>query len=191
MTLLIVGLVLFLGVHSTRIFANDWRTATVARIGELPWKGIYTVLSIAGFVVLVYGFGQARGQMPLWAPPTWTKHLTALLMLPVFPLFVAAYVPRNALKARLKHPQVLSVKLWAFAHLLSNGTLADVLLFGSFLVWAVLSYRAARGRDPRSTVPPPMAPKASMTALTVIVGLVIYVVFAGALHAMLIGVRPF
>ncbi|MBC5763765.1 NnrU family protein [Ramlibacter albus] len=200
MALLLLGLLLFLGVHSTRIFANTWRTATVARLGELPFKGIYSVLSIAGFVLVVYGYGQSRMQMPIWDPPTWMKHVTALLMLPVFPLFVAAYVPRNALNARLKHPQILSVKLWALAHLLSNGNLADVLLFGSFLVWAVLGFRAARLRDaaalgsphdPRSTVPAPAPASAGMTAATVVVGLIVYVVFAMVLHAMWIGVRPF
>ena len=148
MGLLVLGLLLFLGVHSTRIVADGWRTATIARIGPLPWKGLYALASIAGFLLIVWDYGQARQQpMELWQPPAAMRHVTALLMLPVFVLFVAPYVPKNWFRAKLKHPQVLSAKLWAVAHLLSNGMLADVLLFGGFLAWAVLSFRAARQRD--------------------------------------------
>lgn len=190
MAFLILGLVLFLGVHSVRVFADPWRTATIARIGELPWKGIYAVLSILGFALLVYGYGQARMQVPIWTPPVWTKHITALLMLPVFILFLAAYVPKNAMKAKRRHPQLLSVQLWALAHLVSNGNLADLLLFGSFLVWAVVAHGAATARD-RAAGLGPGEYKHSMTVLTGVLGLVLYVVFAMVLHTMLIGVRPF
>lgn len=185
----ILGLVLFLGVHSTRVFAEGWRAATIARIGEGPWKGIYTVLSIAGFVLLVWGYGQARQQVPLWDPPAFMRHVTALLMLPVFVLFVAAYVPRNGIKARLHHPQVLSVKLWALAHLLSNGNLADVLLFGGFLAWAILSFTAARKRDRAAGK---VYPAGTMqgTIVCVVVGLAIYAAFVFGLHTWLIGVPP-
>lgn len=190
MLMLILGLLLFLGVHSTRVFAEGWRTATIARIGERPWKGIYAVLSIAGFVLLVWGYGQARQQMPLWDPPAFLRHVTALLMLPVFVLFVAAYIPRNGIRARLHHPQVLSVKLWAVAHLLSNGNTADVLLFGGFLAWAVLSFTAARKRDrSQGRVYPPGTLQGTM--VTVVVGLAIYAAFVMGLHTWLIGVRPF
>ena len=189
MALLVVGLVLFLGVHSTRVFADGWRSATIARIGEKPWKGIYSVASIIGFVLLVWGFGQARGQMPLWNPPAVMRHVTGVLMLPVFVLFVAPYVPRNGIRAKLHHPQILSVKLWAFAHLLSNGSLADVLLFGSFLAWAILSFSAARKRDRAAgTVYP--AGTIQGTVVCVIVGLAIYVAFVMGLHRWLIGVSP-
>lgn len=187
MAFLVLGLVLFLGVHSVRVFADGWRTATIARMGALPWKAVYSVASIAAFALLVYGYGQSRMQLPLWDPPAWTKHLTALLMLPVFPMFVASYVPRNAIKAKLQHPQILSVKLWALAHLLSNGNLADVLLFGGFLAWAIVDFRSARRRG----TPAPIATSGAMTALTIVIGLAVYVVFAMVLHAMLIGVRPF
>ncbi|HVZ46920.1 MAG TPA: NnrU family protein [Ramlibacter sp.] len=189
MTYLIAGLVIFLGVHSVRLFAEPWREATIARMGPLPWKGLYSLVSIAGFALLVWGYGQSRGQVPLWDPPHALHYVTALLMLPVFPLFIAAYVPRNGLKAALHHPQVLSVKTWAFAHLLSNGSLADVLLFGGFLLWGVLSFRAARKRDrEQGKVYPPGTTRS--TAITVVVGLAIYVVFAGWLHGLLIGVQP-
>lgn len=190
MAMLILGLVLFLGVHSTRIVAEGWRAQVLARLGEARWKGIYSVLSIAGFVLLVWGYGLARQQpVVLWTPPRGMNHLAALLMVVSFVLLVAAYVPRNGIKARLHHPMVLAVKVWALAHLLANGTLADVLLFGAFLVWAVLSFRAARQRDRAAhTVYP--AGTASGTALAVGVGLVGWAVFAFWAHGALIGVRP-
>jgi uncharacterized membrane protein len=184
----ILGLALFLGIHSTRAFADGWRAATIARIGEGPWKAIYSVLSIAGFILLAWGYGQARQQLPLWDPPAFMRHVTALLMLPVFVLFVAAYVPRNGIKAKVHHPQVLSVKLWAFAHLLSNGNLADVLLFGGFLAWAILSFTAARKRDRAAGKVYP-AGTVQGTIACVITGLAIYAAFVMGLHAWLIGVR--
>ena len=191
MTLLILGLVLFLGVHSTRIVADGWRSATIARVGEKPWKGIYSLLSIAGFVLLVIGYGAAR-QSPvvLYAPPVWTRHLAALLTIPAFVLLVAAYVPGNAIKRAVGHPMMAGVKVWALAHLLANGTLADVLLFGTFLSWAVLAFVAARRRDRAAGTSYPAGP-GSRTAIAVVVGLVAWAVFAFALHRPLIGVAPF
>ena len=191
MGLLVLGLILFLGVHSTRIFADGWRTATIAKIGEKPWKGLYSVLSIATFVLLVWGFSRAR-QNPvlLWTPPVAMRHVAALLMVIAFILFVAAYVPRNGFKARLHHPQFLSVKVWAFAHLLANGMLIDVLLFGGFLLWAVLGYTAARRRDRAAqAVYPPGTVQG--TVITIVVGLVAWALFAFWLHGWLIGVKPF
>lgn len=191
MALLVLGLVLFLGVHSVRIVADDWRSAQIARRGEKAWKGFYTLLSIVGFVLIVWGYGQARTEpVFLWQPPLWTKHLASLFVLLAFVLLAAAYVPRNAIKARLHHPMVASVKLWAFGHLLANGTLADVLLFGSFLVWAVFTFRAARRRDRAAgTLYPPGTVRG--TALTLVAGVAAWVVFALWLHAWLIGMRPF
>ena len=134
MTYLVLGLVLFLGVHSTRIFADDWRTRQIARLGEGAWKGLYSVASLAGFALLVWGYGQTRiDPVVVWDPPTWTRHLAALLMIPAFVLVVAAYVPGNRIKAAVGHPMVAGVKVWAIAHLLSNGRLGDIVLFGVFL----------------------------------------------------------
>jgi uncharacterized membrane protein len=191
MTLLMLGLALFLGVHSTRIVADSWRTATIARVGEKPWKGIYSLLSIAGFVLLVVGYGAAR-QSPvvLFTPPVWTRHLAALLTLPAFVLLAAAYVPGNAIRRAVGHPMMAGVKVWALAHLIANGTLADLLLFGTFLAWAVLGFIAARRRDRASGTSYPAGP-GSRTAITVVVGLVAWAVFAFALHRPLIGVAPF
>jgi uncharacterized membrane protein len=191
MGMLILGLVLFLGVHSTRIVADGWRTTMMGRLGEGPWKGLYALLSLIGFVLLVWGYGLARQQpVALWQPPAGMRHLAALLMLIAFVLLAATYVPRNAVKARLHHPMVLAVKVWALAHLLSNGNLADVLLFGGFLLWAVLSFRAARARD-RATAASYAAGSAAGTAMTLLVGIAAWAVFAFWGHALLIGVRPF
>jgi uncharacterized membrane protein len=190
MLTLVLGLFLFLGIHSTRIFAEERRTAAIARIGPLPWKGLYSVLSLLGFAVLVWGFRMARQDtLVLWLSPPWMKHVTAVLMMVSFILLAAAYVPRNSIKARLHHPMVLAVKVWALGHLLSNGVAADVLLFGAFLLWAVLSFRAARQRDrANNAVYPPG--NAISTAITIAVGLVAWSVFALFLHGPLIGVRP-
>ena len=191
MGMLILGLVLFLGVHSTRIVADGWRSAMMARLGDNAWKGLYALLSLLGFALLVWGFGVARQQpVLLWSPPVAMRHVAALLTLIAFVLLAAAYVPRNAIKARLHHPMVLGVQVWAFAHLLANGSLADVLLFGSFLVWAALSFRAARARD-RAAQPSYPAGSAAGTAMTVLVGIVAWAVFAFWAHGALIGVRPF
>ena len=191
MLVLILGLVLFLGTHSVRIFAEPWRTRTLARAGEARWKGVYAVVSLIGFVLLAWGYGLARQQpVLLWTPPVAMRHIAALLTLLSFVLLAAAYVPGNGLKAKLHHPMVLSVKVWAFAHLLANGALADVLLFGGFLVWAALSFRAARGRDRAAGVSYPPG-RAGATAITVVVGTVAWAVFAFWAHGALIGVRPF
>jgi uncharacterized membrane protein len=191
MNYLILGLIIFLGVHSIRIVADDWRTRTIVRWGELRWKGLYSVASLLGLGLLVWGFGLAR-QLPmqLWSPPTGMRHLAALLTLVSFVLLAAAYVPGNAIKARLHHPMVLAVKVWALAHLLANGNLAHVLLFGSFLLWSVFDFAAARRRD-RSGGIQYQAGNWSATAITVIVGLGAWLAFALWLHGLLIGVRPF
>jgi uncharacterized membrane protein len=191
MTLLILGLVIFLGAHSTRIFAEGWRGAQLARLGEKGWKGLYSVASLVGFVLLVWGYGVARQDpVPLWTPSIGMRHIASLLTLVSFIFLAAAYVPRNAIKARLGHPMTLGVKVWALGHLLANHTLADLLLFGGFLVWSVLCFRAARARDRAAgTVRP--AGTAAGTALTVVVGVGAWVAFALWLHGPLIGVRPF
>ncbi|MES2632475.1 MAG: NnrU family protein [Pseudomonadota bacterium] len=190
MLILVLGLVVFLGVHSTRIFADGWRTSMIARMGALPWKGLYALVSIIGFVILVIGFRMARQEsLVLYVTPAWMKHLTAVLMMVAFMLFFAAYVPRNWFKWKFHHPQALSVKVWSIAHLLSVGVLADVVLFGSFLLWAVLSFSAARRRDrANNTVYAPYS--AIGTVVTIAVGLVGWSIFALLLHGPLIGVRP-
>ena len=191
MTLLVLGLVLFLGIHSSRVFAEGARQRFIAERGLNAWKGLYSLVSLAGFVLLVWGYGQARLEpVVLWGSPLWVRHLASLLTLVSFVFLAAAYVPGNAIKARLQHPMVLGVKAWALAHLVSNNTLADLLLFGGFLAWSVLSYRAARARDRAAGVVPGAA-RGSRTALAVVIGLAAWAVFAFWAHRALIGVRPF
>jgi uncharacterized membrane protein len=191
MTLLILGLVLFLGVHSSRVFAEGARQRFIAGRGLNAWKGLYSLVSVSGFVLLIWGYGQARLEpVVLWGSPLWVRHLASLLTLVSFVFLAAAYVPGNAIKARLQHPMVLGVKTWALAHLVANNTLADLLLFGGFLVWAVLSFRAARARDRAAGVVPGPS-QGSRTALAVVIGLAAWAVFAFWAHQALMGVRPF
>jgi uncharacterized membrane protein len=191
MTLLVLGLVIFLGVHSTRVFADGWRSAQVARLGEKGWKGLYTLASVVGLVMLVWGYGVARQTpVPLWTPVVGLRHLASLLTLLAFVLIAAVYVPRNSLKARIGHPMVVGVKVWALSHLLANHTLADLLLFGGFLVWAVLCFRAARRRDRAAGTTYP-AGTLQGNLLTVVTGVAGWLVFAMWLHGPLIGVKPF
>jgi uncharacterized membrane protein len=191
MTVLLLGIVLFLGVHSVRLVADGWRSRTVASLGEGPWKGLYSLASLAGFALLVWGYGMSRATpVVLWVPPPWTRHAAALLMLVSFVLLVATYLPRNGIKARVHHPMLLAVKVWALAHLLANGTLADVLLFGAFGVWAILLFRSSRRRDRAAAIVYPEG-TAVATVLTVFIGGLAWIVFAFWAHAALIGVRPF
>ena len=190
MSLLIAGLVLFIATHSLRIFADGWRGQMVARMGAMPWKGLVSVVSLIGFVLMVMGYAAAR-QSPIviWTPPFWLSHLVSLVMLAAFILLIAAYIPRNGIKARLGHPMVISVKIWALAHLLVNGTVADLLLFGALLVWGVMSFRAARQRDRREGAVRAKG-ELLMTLITVVVGALAWVWFVFQGHAWLIGVRP-
>jgi uncharacterized membrane protein len=181
-------LALFLGAHSISIVASDWRERTVARLGEQKWKAIYGLVSLAGFVLVVWGYGLAR-QDPviLYVPPVWLRHLVLLLMVPVFPLFLAAYLP-GRIQSATRHPMLAAVKLWAFAHLLANGTLADLLLFGSFLVWSVADRISWRWRTPRPV--PGAPPSGANDIIAIVAGLLLYAGFVLWLHRWLIGVSP-
>jgi uncharacterized membrane protein len=189
MPLLIAGLVLFLGVHSVAIVAPTFRTRTIQRMGEGAWKGLYALISLAGFVLICYGFGLAR-QAPvvLYSPPTWLRHLALLVMLPVFPLLIAAYLP-GRIKTAAKHPMLAAVKFWAFAHLLANGSLADVLLFGGFLAWAVVDRISVKRRAmPQVLRTAPPGPWND--AIAVVLGLAVYALLIGWAHVRLFGVSP-
>jgi uncharacterized membrane protein len=191
MPYLILGLFLFLGVHSVRIAADDWRTQTQLRIGANAYKGIYTLLSLLGFGLIIWGFGVARDTPTvLWLPPAGMRHAAALLDVIAFVFLAAAYVPGNGIKARVHHPMVLGVKTWAFAHLISNGMVHHLVLFGAFLIWAVLDFISARRHDRAQGVQYP-AGKGSATLVTVVVGVAAAGVFAMWLHGWLIGVKPF
>ena len=184
-------MVIFFGVHSTRIFADSWRTQCITIKGENVWKGIYSLLSIAGLLLIIYGYGLSRADpVFLWTPPSWTRHLASLLVLFAFILIAAAYIPGNHIKSRLGHPMYAGVKIWAFSHLITNGRLGDVLLFGGFLVWAIVGFSSARRRDKKAATVYASG-TAKGTATTFVAGFIAYGVFASYLHRVLIGVSPF
>ena len=188
MEVLMVGLVVFLGVHSVSIVNPGRRDSFVARHGEQTWQGLYALVSIVGFALILWGYGLAREDpVGLYTPPVWLRHVALLLLLFVFPLLFAAYLPGRISDAT-RHPMLLAVKLWATAHLLANGNLADVLLFGSFLAWAVADRISLKRRVPR---PVPGAPHSKLNDLIAgIGGLAVYVLFVVWLHRWLIGVSP-
>lgn len=186
--ILIAGLVLFFATHSVSIVSDAWRNRMVARIGEAPWQGIYSLLALAGLVLIVWGYGLARQEpVMLYVPPTWLRHVSLLLLIFVFPLLLATYFP-GRIQAVTKHPMLAATKIWAFAHLLTNGALADVLLFGSFLAWAVAD-RISMGRRQQRPVPGAPPSKAN-DAIAVIGGLALYLAFLLWLHTWLFGVSP-
>jgi len=189
-TYLLGGLFLFLIPHSLRIVADGWRTRMIARIGLLSWKAGYALVSLAGFALIVIGYADARTSLVLYDPPHFTRYIAGLLMLIALVLVAAAYVPRNHFKTALGHPMAAGVKLWAFAHLLSNGRLSDVILFGAFLAWSVMSFIAARRRDRAAGTVYPQGDE-MRTMLTVIAGVGAWAVLVSGLHQVLIGVPPF
>ncbi len=188
MTILIIGLVIFLGVHSLGFLAPGWRQGLIDRLGNNGWQGLAGLVALAGLVLIVWGYGQARAvPVPLFAPPVWTRHLGLLVMLPAFPLFFAAYLP-GRIKAAVGHPMLTAVILWALAHLLANGNLADLVLFGAFLIWALadrisLFYRVA---PPVQGAPPGKA----NDLIAIVLGLAFYLGFLFWAHAWLFGVSP-
>jgi uncharacterized membrane protein len=188
MSTLIAGLLLFFGLHSISIVAPRWRDDMVQRLGEGAWKGLYSLLSAIGLTLLIVGFAHARAHASvLYVPPAALRYLTFLLMLPVFPLLLAAYLP-GRIQSRAKHPMLAAIKLWSTAHLLAIGALPDVLLFGTFLVWAVLDRISVKRRPARPRhLPPPMR---YGDLLAVVVGLGLYVLFVLKLHALIIGISP-
>lgn len=188
---LVMGLVLFLGVHSVRIPGEQGRDHLIQKIGLKQYRTGYALVSLIGLVLIVVGYGQARlDPVFLWSPPAAMRHIAALLMLVSMIFLMATYVPRNHIKIKLKHPMTLAVKVWALAHLLSNGTLNDVLLFGGFLLWSVMLFKAAR-RRPAPVIDADNTATAIGTLMAVLVGIVVYLLFASVLHIQLIGVSPF
>ena len=188
MQILVLGLVIFLGVHSLALVSPATRDQLAARLGEKAWKGLYSLVSLAGFILIIHGYGLAR-QHPvvLYAPPDWLRGVALVLMLPVFPLAIAAYLP-GRIRAGAKHPLLFATKAWALAHLLANGMLADVVLFGSFLLWAGADRVSLMRRAPRQV--PVLPPTRANDLIAVIAGLAVYAIFLTGVHAALFGVSP-
>ena len=188
MTSLVIGLILFLGIHLLPALQPAKRENMVEKLGAGAWKGLFSLVSLIGLYLIATGYGAARMEpVWIWHPPAFLSHITALLMLVAFIFLAATYVPGNAIKARLGHPMLIAVKTWTIAHLLVNGTLADLILFGSFLAWGVLAFIKHRRAD-RAAGLGPTASTLGATLLTVAVGVVFTAVFAIWLHPMLIGV---
>ena len=189
MAILILGLILFLGIHSIRIFADPWRAIQTEKMGEKKWKGLCSLLALIGFILIIYGYGQSSPSFTIWSPPLWTWHITAALTLLAFILLAAAHVPKNAIKAKVKDPMVLGVKTWALAHLISNGSLVGMILFGSFLVWAILDFKSCRRRRSNS-LSIPTDTSLTMTIATYAIGITAWFIFAIYLHQTLFGISP-
>lgn len=190
MILLITGLIIFLGIHSLNIVTPGQRNLLATRFGVGKWKLIYSITSIIGFVLIIQGYSEARADpIWVWVPPAGLSHLVLLLTVPAFILLAATYVPHNRIKAKLGHPMLAAVKIWALSHLLANGSLADIILFGSFLIWAIVGFAVLRKRDRiAGNTRAPGTGKAD--GITILAGLAGWGVFAFFLHTLLIGVNP-
>lgn len=188
MTLLIVGLALFFATHAVSIINEPWRDRMVARIGLKPWKGFYSVIAIVGFLLIVRGYSAVRVEpIVLYTPPAWLVYVSAVLMLFVFPLLLASFLP-GRIRTAVKHPLLAATKTWALAHLLTNGTLADVLLFGGFLIWAAADRISLNRRAQR---PVPAAPATGFNDLIAVAGgLTFYALFVVWAHQAWFGVGP-
>lgn len=184
----ILGLAVFFGVHCISWLALGWRDRVAERLGKRPWQGIYSIAALAGLYLLVTGYGAARASSAVvYAAPSWLRYVAALLMLPAFGLALASVIP-GRIRTAAQHPLLLATMLWALAHLLTNGSVADLLLFGTFLVWAIavrisLEHRPAR---PIRVLPA----SAANDAIVVIGGLALYAIFILWLHARWFGVAP-
>lgn len=190
MSLLIAGLIIFLGIHSLNIVEPGKRNLLATRFGVSKWKLIYSLISVIGFVLIIQGYSASRANPILvWVPPSGLSHLVLLLTVPAFILLAAAYVPDNRMKAKLGHPMFAAVKIWALSHLLANGTLADMILFGSFLIWAIVGFAVSRKRD-RIAGKTRESGTGKADGITILAGLAGWGIFTFFLHNILIGVNP-
>ncbi len=190
LTLEIIGLILFLGAH-TLTSQRELRASLIGAIGEGPYKGLYSLASLAGIVLIAWGFStyRATGWVDLWTPPRAMKHITIALMLPAIILVVASYL-RGKIYLAVKHPMLAGVKLWAFAHLLANGDLGSVILFGTVLAWAVYDRISLKRRTDTGAPPIPVGGLLN-DALAVVVGVVLYLGLGFVFHPVVIGVPVF
>ena len=186
----ILGLVIFLGAH-VFISMRDRRAKLIARIGEGPYKGLFSLVSIVGIVLAGYGFAWYRdaGLIPIWYPPAWTHQIVVVLMWPACIMVAAAYIPGN-IKRTLKHPLLGGVKTWAFAHRCANGDLGGIILFGSILGWAVYDRITLRRRDDLGSPPIPVG-GATNDIIAIIVGTILYLALGFVFHPVVIGLPAF
>jgi len=191
MALLVLGIVVFLGMHLLRVVAPGLRASVIERNGKNAWMGIYTLISLIGLCLIVYGFGEARAVTGmLYNPPVFLKHISLLLMLLAFICLAAGFLPAGRIAVALKHPQILSIKIWALAHLLANGETSSVLLFGSFLAWAVIMRISMKRRQRAGELVLPVFRSARYDLFAILIGVAAYLLFIWKLHEWLIGVAP-
>jgi len=184
MALLIVGIIVFLGIHLLPTFPHV-RDRLIETLGDTGYRVAFALLSIAGFVLLVWGFATAP-VIQVWSPPPWTRWVAIVLMLPAFIFLVAAYVP-GRIKTKLKQPFLVAIKTWALAHLIANGDLASILLFGSFLAYAVYDRIALKGRKPTELIGTTAQGGARNDLIAIVLGVMFYAIFLVWLHPLLIG----
>lgn len=192
LAVLTLGLVVFLGAHGF-VMCRAVRSAAISRLGETAYKIAFGVVSLAGLILIVWGYGLYRktGWMDVWLPPAGMRHATAGLMWISIVMFAAAYLPGH-IKARLKHPMLAGIKIWAFAHLLTNGDLGSMVLFGSFLAWAVFARMAVKRREAvEGSVPAKPVTGWGNDILAIVVGTLVYLALGYAFHPVLIGVPVF
>ena len=188
MTTLVLGLLVFFAVHSVAIVVPRWRDAMVLRLGLPVWQALYSLLSFAGLLLIIHGFAVARlAPVVLYTPAAAMRTIAMVLMVPVFPLLLATYLP-GRIKSAARHPTLVAVKLWALAHLLANGTAADVLLFGGFLAWAVLDRISLKRRPAKVGRAAP--PRKWNDLVAIVLGLALYALTIAWAHQRLFGVAP-
>ncbi|WP_133010237.1 NnrU family protein [Marinomonas flavescens] len=188
---LVIGLVIFFGLHSIHIFAPEWRDRNMAKSGAMRWRIRFGLISLLAIASIIIGYMQLRpSPIWLWYPPAWTHQISAVLMLISFYFAAAAIIPGTKVKSMIGHPLLIAIKVWALAHLISNGTLADVILFGSFLIWAIVSFAVARRRDRAAGVEKPIYIGVHMDLAAFVLTMVCWFAMVFFLHKLLIGVSP-
>jgi uncharacterized membrane protein len=186
----ILGLVLFLGAH-VFVSLRERREALISSIGGGPYRGLFALVSIIGLLLIGFGFARyrAEGVVPLWYPPTWTRHIVEVLMWPASILVVAAYIPGN-IKRTLKHPMLVGVKTWAVAHLCANGDLGGIILFGAVLIWAVYDRITLKRRADAGGPPVPVGGSRN-DLIAIVVGTILYLALGLVFHPIVIGLPAF
>ena len=190
LAILVIGLAVFIGAH-VFVTRREARAALIARIGERPYRGLFALVSIAGVVLIAWGFAAYRleGPIMVWFPPSWARYLTQILVWPSIILMTAAYIPGD-IKRTLKHPFLAGVKLWAVGHLIANGDLGGIILFGAILAWAVFDRISLKRRTDPGGPPIPVGGRRN-DLIAIVVGTIIYLALGYAFHPAVIGVPVF
>ena len=190
LAIMILGLAVFIAPH-VFVTRREARAGLIARIGEGGYKGLFSLVSIVGVILIAWGFARYRatGWIDVWSPPGWMHHVTVALMWPSIIFIAAAYIPGN-IKRALKHPMLVGVKLWAFAHLLNNGDLGSIVLFGAILAWAVFDRISLKRRTDPGAPPIPIGGWGN-DILAIVVGTLVYLALGLVFHPLVIGVPVF